>query len=64
MVVRMIIIDDEPWSREVVKTLTEWERLGITLAGEADDGDAGLELLRSVPVDIVIADMKMPGIDG
>ena len=64
MPVKMIIIDDEPWSREVVKTFTEWERLGITLAGEADDGDSGLELLRQVSADIIVADMKMPGMDG
>ena len=64
MTVKMIIIDDEPWSREVVKTFTEWDRLGISLAGEADDGDAGLELLRKVAADIVVADMKMAGMDG
>jgi len=60
----MVIIDDEPWAREVVKTLVEWDSLGISLAGEADDGDAGMELLRSVKPEIVIADMRMPGMDG
>ena len=64
MTVRMIIIDDEPWAREVVKALINWDSLGISLAGEADDGDAGLELLRAVKPEIVIADMRMPGMDG
>ncbi|MEX2443612.1 MAG: response regulator [Alkalispirochaeta sp.] len=64
MATQLIIIDDEPWSREVVKNLTEWERLGITLAGEAEDGDEGLELLRSVHPEIAVVDMRMPGMDG
>ncbi len=60
----VVIFDDEPWSREVVKSLTEWERLGLELVGEADDGDAGLQLLQATQPHIVITDMNMPGIDG
>ena len=60
----VVIFDDEPWAREVIKSLAHWERLGLTLVGEADDGDAGLELLRTVKPDIVVTDMRMPGMDG
>lgn len=61
---RLIIVDDEPWSREVVKTFIEWERLGISLVGEAEDGDEGLELLRTSGAEIAVVDMRMPGMDG
>ena len=60
----LIIVDDEPWSREVVKNLTEWERLDVSLVGEAEDGEEGLELLRACRADIAVVDMRMPGMDG
>ncbi|MFC5529702.1 response regulator transcription factor [Cohnella yongneupensis] len=61
---RVLIIDDEPWSREVVKSLGEWEKLNLTIAGEAEDGNTGLRLIESLNPDIVITDMRMPGLDG
>ncbi len=60
----VVIFDDEPWSREAVKSLVHWDRLGLELAGQADDGIAGLNLVRSVRPDIAITDMRMPGMEG
>lgn len=64
MAIPVVIIDDEPWAREVVKTLVEWKRLGLECVGEAEDGEEGLELLRSTAAYIAIVDMRMPGMDG
>lgn len=61
---RVILVDDEPWSRELVKSLTDWPALGLELAGEADDGQSGLDLVRRTGADIVVTDMRMPGLDG
>lgn len=61
---KVILVDDEPWSRELVKSLAEWGPLGLELAGEADDGQSGLELVRRSAADIVVTDMRMPGLDG
>ena len=41
---RVVIIDDEPWTREVLRSLGEWDRLGLSVAGEASDGESGLAL--------------------
>ncbi len=60
----VLLIDDEPWSREVVKALAQWERLGFRLAGEAEDGNTGLAQLEKLRPDVVITDMRMPGLDG
>lgn len=60
----VFIIDDEPWSREVVKALGEWGKLGLRVAGEAEDGTEGLRRIGEQPPDIVVTDMRMPGIDG
>ena len=56
MVRKVVIIDDEPWTRGVVMKLAQWNRLGLEVVGEAADGETGLELIRKVLPDIVITD--------
>ncbi len=60
----IVIIDDEPWSREVVKALGAWDQLGLRVAGEAEDGTNGLRLIEELRPHIVVTDMRMPGLDG
>ncbi|HZG78811.1 MAG TPA: response regulator [Paenibacillus sp.] len=60
----VLIVDDEPWAREVVKSLGEWSRLGLAVAGEAEDGTTGLRLIEELRPHIVVTDMRMPGVDG
>ncbi|MDQ6422707.1 response regulator [Paenibacillus sp. LHD-117] len=60
----VLIIDDEPWSREVVKALGRWEQLGLRVAGEAEDGTEGLRRIGELRPDIVVTDMRMPGVEG
>ena len=61
---QVVIIDDEPWTREVLKSLGEWDRLGLVVAGEASDGESGLALIRQLHPDIVLTDIKMPLMNG
>ncbi len=61
---KVLIIDDEPWSREVVKSLGQWESLNLKVTAEGEDGTEGLRLLEALNPDIVITDMRMPGIEG
>ena len=61
---RVLLVDDEPWSIEVVKALGKWEELQLTISGEVTDGDAALDFLSQEHVDVVITDMRMPGLDG
>lgn len=61
---KVLIIDDEPWAREVVKSLGEWETLQLKVVGEAEDGQEGLGLIEEMKPHIVITDMRMPGVDG
>ncbi len=64
MVRKVVIIDDEPWTRGVIKNLAQWSRLDLEIVGEAADGETGLELIRSVLPDIVITDVRMPRFSG
>ncbi|ETT59242.1 chemotaxis protein CheY [Paenibacillus sp. FSL R7-277] len=61
---KVLIIDDEPWSRQVVKSLGAWEEHGMQVIGEAEDGIEGLELIEALHPGLVITDMRMPGLDG
>ncbi len=60
----VVIIDDEPWTREVVKHLGRWKELGLTIAGEASDGDLGLQMVRELQPDIILTDVRMPYLNG
>ncbi len=60
---RLLFVDDEPMvlkglQRTLRKMRAEWEAL------YAESGEAALDLLASQPVDVVISDMRMPGMDG
>jgi two-component system response regulator YesN len=61
---KVMIVDDEPWSRKVIKQLGEWDKLQLTIIGEAEDGTQGLQMVAELAPDIVVTDMRMPGIDG
>jgi two-component system response regulator YesN len=61
---KVMIVDDEPWSRKVIKQLGQWDTLQLTIVGEAEDGTEGLRLIEELQPDIVVTDMRMPGIDG
>lgn len=61
---KVVIIDDEHWTREVIKGLVEWNRLDLSLVGESSDGDFGLELIEKFNPDIIITDVAMPNMNG
>lgn len=61
---RAVIIDDEAWTREVIRSLGSWDTLNIEIVGEASDGDFGIELIRQLKPEIVITDINMPKMNG
>lgn len=59
---RLIVVDDEPANREVLRTLLE--PLGFELE-ECADGRAGLDAFTRQPADAILLDLRMPGdLDG
>ncbi|MEG0753200.1 MAG: response regulator [Angelakisella sp.] len=62
--IKVMIADDEYFVREGIRRTVDWERYGCTLCSEAQNGCEGLEIARRERPDLVISDIKMPGIDG
>ncbi len=63
MSLRVLIVDDEPLARERLQQLLA-ELDDIVVAGEAGDGTAAIERCACGEVDLVLLDIRMPGIDG
>ena len=61
--IRMIIADDDPGMRIVMRKLAERAE-GYELVGEAEDGNALLELYDREHPDVVLMDVEMPGMSG
>jgi two-component system response regulator HydG len=59
--VRLLLVDDERDFREAV--IPGLERRGFTVS-QAENGEDALELIRKEGFDVVVLDVKMPGLDG
>ncbi len=58
---KILVIEDEKNMREILKMLLEEEGYDVSVAG---DGNEGLDWLNRDIFDLVITDIKMPGVDG
>lgn len=58
----IVIAEDEAIIRLDLRELLEEE--GYSVVGEAGRGDQAVELVRNLRPDLVILDVKMPGVDG
>src|SRR5881398_3802986 len=63
MKIRILLIDDFPLIREGFAAALEADP-GLTIVGQADNGEEGLRLARELQPDVVILDLHMPGMGG
>jgi two-component system chemotaxis response regulator CheY len=59
---RILVVDDQSTMRRIIVRMLN--RLGHMDCLEASNGREALELLETAPVDVVITDWRMPGMDG
>ncbi len=57
----IVIVDDEEAIREMLREFCEDEGYQVTAVG---DGQAALQMVRSEPVQAVVTDLVLPGMDG
>lgn len=63
MSIRVVLADDQPLVRAGLRMILS-EEPDIDLVGEAADGAEAIELSRTQRPDVVLMDVRMPGVDG
>lgn len=61
---RLLIADDEYWTREKIRTMIAWEEYRIDFMPPAQDGEEVMQMLESDRPDILITDINMPFLNG
>ena len=57
----VLVVDDEPVARQSLSDILRLEGYSVS---SAPNGQAAVEFVRTHPVDLVIVDLRMPGMDG
>jgi CheY-like chemotaxis protein len=60
---KLLVVDDEP---DLLRTIAHWLASGADdfSVTTAPDGEQALDLIKRQPVDILLTDVRLPGIDG
>ncbi len=61
---KVLIADDEYWTREKLRKMIEWEEYGLELLPAASDGEEVLMRMEQQCPDILITDINMPFLNG
>jgi DNA-binding NarL/FixJ family response regulator len=61
--VRVLIVDDQPQFRRAAALLIHATD-GLMLAGEAETGEEAVTMAKDLTPDLVLMDVRLPGIDG
>ncbi len=59
--IKILVVDDEDYMREVVRRALESSGFEVD---EAADGKTALAMLRQYPYNVIITDLRMPGLTG
>jgi two-component system, NtrC family, response regulator AtoC len=59
--VKILVVDDEDYMREIVRGALEDRGYKVE---EAEDGNAAFSMVRQYPYDVIITDLRMPGVTG
>lgn len=62
-VIRVVLVDDQALFRSGLRMLLD-SQPDIDVVGEAADGDTGLTVIGEMDPDVVLMDIRMPGMDG
>src|SRR5512144_3072189 len=61
LITHILVVDDELAMREGLREILELEGFQVSLA---DSGEAALDVLEQAPIDLMLLDLKMKGMDG
>ena len=58
---RVLVIDDEPWVAEILARMLESDGHAVDIA---ENGAVALDRVREASYDLIVCDLRMPGLDG
>jgi len=61
---KVLIVDDEKWICELIASSVPWSEMGMQVIATAGNGLEALQILEQNEIDVVITDIRMPGMDG
>lgn len=60
----VLLVDDEEEVIQIIMKKIDWDSLGFSVIGSANNGVKALELMEEFQPDIVVTDIRMPYMDG
>ena len=60
----VLLVDDEPWVLEGLRTMVNWDKYGFQICGEVENGHAAWSLIEDLQPDLVLTDIHMPSLSG
>lgn len=61
---KVLLVDDEPFIMEGLSVIIDWDKEGFEIVDKVSNAFEALELLQKEEIDLVISDIKMPGMTG
>lgn len=61
---KVVVVEDEKLVRSGIVHGTNWSQINCMVAGEAADGEEGIEAAKKYHPDVIITDVCMPKMDG
>ncbi len=62
--IKTLIVDDEQYVLDGFKECVDWERFGMSIVGEANNGQEALAFIERQAVDVIFTDVRMPMMNG
>ncbi len=60
----VLLVDDERWVLDALSKQLAWRFCDSVQIETCQDGEAALQRLQQGPVDVILSDLRMPGVDG
>lgn len=61
---KVLLVDDEPFILEGMSVIIDWKKEGFEITGKVSNAFEALDILQKEDIDLVIADIQMPGMTG